>query len=215
MNLSEIRLDAIQVRVLASLIEKARTTPQNYPLSLNALMAACNQKTSRNPVLQLDERTIYAALEVLQQKRLAQLDSASGRVSKYRQSLNRVIDLDPQELCILAVLMLRGEQTLGEIKGNAAAMYHFESLEQTEKALNRLIAREEPLVVTLPKRPGRKEARYLHLMAGMPDLSEYEHAENDAAPIVSGMDVSRIEKLEAEVAELRTELNELKAALGL
>ncbi|MBL7976905.1 MAG: YceH family protein [Bacteroidetes Order II. Incertae sedis bacterium] len=213
MNLSEIKLDAIQVRVLASLIEKARTTPQNYPLSLNSLVAACNQKTSRNPVMQLDERSVYAAIEALQHKRLVQLDSASGRVNKYRQSLNRVIDLDPQELCILAVLMLRGEQTLGEIKGNATAMYHFESLEQAEKALNRLIECEEPLVVQLPKRPGRKEARFLHLMAGMPDLSEYENADHPSPPV--GLDTGRMDKLEAEVSELRQELNALKAALGV
>ncbi|HRR08996.1 MAG TPA: YceH family protein [Rhodothermales bacterium] len=213
MNLSEIKLDAIQVRVLASLIEKARTTPQNYPLSLNSLVAACNQKTSRNPVMQLDERSVYAAIEALQHKRLVQLDSASGRVNKYRQSLNRVIDLDPQELCILAVLMLRGEQTLGEIKGNATPMFHFESLEQAEKALNRLIACEEPLVVQLPKRPGRKEARFLHLMAGMPDLSEYEKADHVSPSM--GLDADRIDKLEAEVSELRQELNALKAALGV
>lgn len=212
----EWKLDAIQVRVLGCLIEKARTTPQNYPLTLNALVNACNQKSSRNPVMNLDEPTVLNALEALGRKNLTMLDTASGRTHKYRQSMNRAIELDTQALCVLAVLMLRGEQTLGEIRGNVSPLFHFESLEHGEKALKRLMDRDDPLAMVLPKRPGQKDARYTHLLSGMPDLTAYnEPAAPSVLQVGNPAYEERMEALEGEVAVLRQELQAIKEALGL
>lgn len=215
MQAPEVKLDAIQVRVLGCLVEKARTTPQNYPLSLNSLVAACNQKTSRNPLMNLDEASVESAIARLQEKRMVPFDTGTGRVPKYRQSLNRVIDLDTQELCALAVLMLRGEQTPAELRNNAQPLFQFEAPEQVERVLERLANREPALVILLPKRVGQKEARYTHLLAGPPDLEAYQAA-IETKPVLHMMPhEERLTKLEAELATLKTELAALKEALGV
>jgi uncharacterized protein len=169
-------LDPVEVRVIGALAEKALATPDYYPMSLNALVAACNQKTGRDPVMDLAEPDAARALDSLTRKGLAGTTSGAGsRVAKYRHLLDHQFELDTPEVAALAVLMLRGPQTVGEVKGRTGRLYTFESLEEAEATVRRLAERDEPLVVELPVQPGRKEPRFAHLLGGMPEVEATEH----------------------------------------
>lgn len=198
-------LDAAEVRVLGSLIEKEATTPEYYPLSLNALVNACNQKSNREPVVDYDDETVLAAIESLREKRLALIVTGSGRVTKYGQRLSETLNLGRRELAVLCTLLLRAQQTLGEIKDRSERMFSFADLAETERLLQKL--EEVPdgaLVRKLPRQPGQKEARYAHLFSGEPTpMTAGEKSPANEAP-------SRVSMLEQELQTLRGEFEELK-----
>jgi hypothetical protein len=206
----DIKLTETEVRVLGSLIEKDITTPEYYPLSLNALVNACNQKSNRDPVMQLDEDAVRDALEGLQQQRLAgPARGADSRVTKYEQRLQEVFNFTRPETAVLCVLLLRGPQTPGELRGRAERMHRFETLDDVQSALQKLMQRDPPLAKVLPRQPGTKESRYAHLLAG--DVVELETpAHADAAVESNPADAGRIARLEHELAELRREFAEMK-----
>ena len=186
-----------ELRVLGCLIEKQRTTPDAYPLSLNALRAACNQTTNRDPVVEYDEDTVRAALRRLEQRRWVRLASGRGsRAVKFRHLLDEALGIGEPELALLAVLMLRGAQTAGELKARAERLHPFPSLADVHETLDRMIERE--LAVRLPRAPGQKEERYRQLLGGE---EEIRTTAADAAP--AGDLEARVERLEAEVASLR------------
>jgi uncharacterized protein YceH (UPF0502 family) len=194
--------DPVELRVLGCLIEKQRTTPDAYPLSLNALRLACNQSTNRDPVVDYDEPTIRQALERLDRKRWARLASGPGsRAAKYRHLLDEALGLDAGELSLLAVLMLRGPQTAGELKQRCERLHPFDSLGVVHETLETLIGRE--LVRRLERRPGQKEERYVQLLGD--DSPVQAPAEGPAAPPVPAGDrvEERLAALEREVAALR------------
>jgi hypothetical protein len=190
--------------VLGCLIEKQRTTPDVYPLSLNALRLACNQSTNRDPVVDYDEPTIRAALEKLSHRQWARLASGPGsRAVKYRHLFDNALGLAGPELSLLAVLMLRGPQTLGELKQRSERLHSFPSLAEVAQTLESLIQRE--LVARLPRRPGQKEERFRQLLGGDGEPTLITAHEPQQAPSVLE---ERVERLEAEVAELRRRLEE-------
>ena len=200
--------DAVEIRVLGCLIEKQRTTPDVYPLSLNALRLACNQSTNRDPVVDYDEPTIRGALERLSRKRWARLASgASSRAVKYRHLLDEALDLSVPELSLLAVLMLRRPQTLGELKQRSERLHPFASLEDVAQTLDGLIARE--LVARLPRRPGQKEERYVQLLGGDHETQE---GGDDGERLVTSGD-GRVADLERRVEQLEAELESLRRAV--
>ena len=206
--------DAVELRVLGSLIEKQRTTPDVYPLSLNALRAACNQSTNREPVVEYDEPTIRTALERLSRKGWIRLASGPGsRAAKYRHLLGESLRLDDRELALLCVLMLRGAQTAGELKQRTERLHPFASLGEVEEVLDGLGARD--LAVRLPRRPGQKEQRYAQLL-GRADgaATETDAAAADAAePAAAESIEERVARLEAAVSALRDELAALRTEL--
>jgi len=209
----ELRLTETEVRVLGSLIEKDITTPEYYPLSLNALMNACNQKSNRDPVMQLDEDAIRDALEGLQQQRMAgPARGADSRVTKYEQRLQEVFNFTRPEIAVLCVLLLRGPQTPGELRGRAERLHRFEALDDVQSALQKLMQREPPLAKVLQRQPGTKESRYAHLLAGhIVEAGTPSHAET--AVEHSSVEAERIALLEQEVSELRREVSEMKDQL--
>src|SRR5258708_2781562 len=213
MQSMEIKLTEPEVRVLGSLIEKDITTPEYYPLSLNALVNACNQKTNRDPVMQLDEDAVRNALEGLQEQRMAgPARGADSRVTKYEQRLQEVFNFTRPEIAVLCVLLLRGPQTPGELRGRAERMHRFEVLEDVQSALQKLMQREPPLAKVLPRQPGTKESRYAHLLAG--DVVEVEaSAPAGAAAERNAAGAERIARLEEEIADLRREVGEVKDQL--
>jgi uncharacterized protein YceH (UPF0502 family) len=198
--------DAVEIRVLGCLIEKQRTTPDQYPLSLNALRLACNQSTNRDPVVDYDERTIKAALERMSVRGWTRFASgASSRALKYRHLLDEALGLSDAQISLLAVLMLRGPQTLGELKGRTERMHHFESLEDVEATVDGLADRE--LVVRMARRPGQKEDRYAQLLGGeeeAPAASLSPAPVQDAPPPAAAdtADADRLSALERRVDEL-------------
>jgi uncharacterized protein YceH (UPF0502 family) len=207
------KLHEIEVRVLGSLAEKEITTPDYYPLSLNALINACNQKSNRDPVMALDERVVTQALDSLNEKSLAgQVTSADSRVPKYAHRLQEVFNFDRREMAVLCVLLLRGPQTPGELRGRAERMYQFDDLEVVESALRHLMEREPPLVKKLARQPGTKESRYAHLLAG--DVEGWI-APAEAHPVAAtgDQDEQRITRLETDVQSLRTEIADLRQQL--
>jgi uncharacterized protein YceH (UPF0502 family) len=198
-----VDLDATELRVLGCLIEKQRTTPDVYPLSLNSLRTACNQSTNRDPVVSYDEPTIRAALDELSRRGWVRLASGPGsRAVKYRHLLDDALGLSDAEISLLAVLMLRGPQTLGELKQRTERLHRFESLPDVETTLRELAGRE--LAARLPRRPGQKEERYAHLLGGDAPAIEVE----PLAPSGPGL-AERVARLEAEVQELRERLDAL------
>ncbi|HMB83671.1 MAG TPA: YceH family protein [Terriglobales bacterium] len=209
----EFRLTETEVRVLGSLIEKDITTPEYYPLSLNALVNACNQKTNRDPVMQLDEEAVRDALDGLQEQRMAgPARGADSRVAKYEQRLQEVFNFTRAEIAVLCVLLLRGAQTPGELRGRAERMHRFEALEDVQSALQKLMQREPPLAKVLPRQPGTKESRYAHLFAG--DVVEEEVPVRAGAAVERNpAEAERIARLEEEVADLQREVAELKNQL--
>ena len=200
-----------EVRVLGALIEKEITTPDYYPLSLNALVNACNQKSNRYPVMALDEGDVRDALDTLSQKWLAGPNSsAESRVTKYGHRAQEVFNFDRRQTALLCELMLRGPQTLGELRTHAERMYRFDDLETLELTLQKLIDRQPPLVKKLPRLPGTKEPRYAHLLAG--DNPEWTAAEEPTATPTASDD--RIPRLEAQIAELRRQIADLQQQFG-
>jgi len=206
-------LTDVEVRVLGSLIEKDITTPDYYPLSLNALVNACNQKNNRDPVMALGEDEARQALNSLQEKRLAgPASGADSRVTKYEHRLQEAFNFDRRETAVICVLLLRGAQTPGELRGRTDRMYHFEALEDVVSTLERLAQREPPLVVMLARQPGTKESRYMHLFAGEPPAQEV--ATSRVASPAHAVEPDRLAQLEAEVGELRRELAEVQRQLA-
>jgi hypothetical protein len=217
-----VDLDTVEVRVLGCLLEKQRTTPDAYPLSLNSLRLACNQSTNRDPVVEYDEATIREGLHRLGRRRYTRLASGHGsRAAKYRHLLDEALGLDREEQALLTVLMLRGPQTPGELKQRTERLQPFADLGALEAALDRLIARD--LAVRLERRPGQKEERYAHRLSD--ELLELPAAVAPAAPAQAAAAAApsapppsppddRLDRLEREVAELRAELAALRAELG-
>src|SRR5436305_2314593 len=208
MALPELNLNEVEVRVLGALIEKDITTPDYYPLSLNALVNACNQKNNRDPVMNLDEAGVRQALHGLQEKRLAgPTSSADSRVTKYEHRMQEVFNFNRPETAVMCVLLLRGPQTPGELRGRTERMHRFNELDEVQSTLHRLIQHDPPLVKMLPRQPGTKEARYVHLLAG--DVEAWE-APEPAHAISSSGDSDRFARLEEEIAGLKNEMAELK-----
>jgi uncharacterized protein YceH (UPF0502 family) len=211
-------LTSTEIRVLGSLVEKDITTPDYYPLSLNALVNACNQKNNREPVTTLTEEEVRQALSTLQEKRLAgPASGADSRVTKYEHRLQEVFNFTRGEIAVMCVMLLRGPQTPGELRGRTERMFHFETLDDVQSTLQRLIQRNPPLVKMLARQPGTKENRYAHLLAG--DVAGIEphtpsqtinHVEADASTAFMARDKDRLANLENEVAELKSAISELQ-----
>jgi uncharacterized protein len=211
----QLTLTPIEARVLGALIEKEITTPEYYPLSLNALTNACNQKSNRDPVLHLEESDVRKALNHLEYQSLVRsVSSTDSRVTKFEHRLQDVFNFYRPEVAIICELLLRGPQTPGELRTHASRMHAFDDLESVHSALSRLEKREPPLITVLPRQPGTKEARYAHLLGDTPPVAPSAPAhvdaarDNDAAPPSSN---ERIEALAAEVAELRSQITDLQA----
>lgn len=199
-------LDPVEVRVLGALIEKEATTPEYYPLSLNALVNACNQKSNRHPVVEYDEDTVRSAIERLRSKRLAMVILGNGRVTKYSQSVSEHLNMGRRELAVLCTVLLRGPQTLGEIKDRSERIFSFADLEETDRVLEKLATWPAGSLATkLPRQPGQKEARYSHLLSG--------EQEAEAAPETLTAPPGRLAQLETEVQELRADVVDLKRRL--
>jgi uncharacterized protein len=203
--------DAAELRVLGSLLEKQRTTPEAYPLSVNALRLACNQSTARDPVVDYDERTVLDALERLSRRRWVRLTSGAGsRARKYRHLVDDALDLPEDQLALLCVLMLRGPQTPGELKQRSERLHPFPGLGAIEQTLDDLVGRE--LVARLPRRPGQKEQRYVQLLGGEEEAGEEPPSEHEEPAAPAGPD--RLDRIEAELADLREQVAELRRELG-
>ena len=205
------QLTETEVRVLGALVEKEITTPEYYPLSLNALVNACNQKSNREPIINLDEESVRKALRSLTDQYMVRSASGDSRVAKYEHRLNELYNFHRHEIAVLCVLMLRGPQTPGELRTRSERMYAFEDLDAVHSALNLLMRREPPLVNVLPRQPGTKESRFMHLLSGDVAPAAIADAEQVSAGelAVSGQTV-RITQLEAEVSEIRRELETLR-----
>jgi len=203
----DIVLDPVEVRVLGALLEKEAATPEYYPLTLNALRAATNQKSNRHPVMTLDADDVAAAIQRLRERGLMREISGAGhRVRKYGHRLGEAFNFDRREQAVLCVLMLRGPQTVGEIRGRSERLYTFDDLAGVEAILNRLAERTPPLVVHLPRRAGEKEARWAHLLSGEVELPELPApAAAAASPLAE-----RVSRLEEELARLREEFEEFR-----
>ncbi len=210
-----VQLDERETRVLGALVEKSVTTPAYYPLSLNALTSACNQKSSREPVTAYAEADVARALEGLRDKHLVWVVSGpDSRVTKYKHRFREAFDLSEADQAVLCVLMLRGGQTAGELRGRTERLHGFQSPSEVEAVLGGLAALEEgPLVARLRRQPGRKENRWVHLFSGEPSDVEEAPAEVDCGPESRSLhEATRVERLEVETAALRAELDALKAA---
>jgi uncharacterized protein YceH (UPF0502 family) len=207
----ELILSPEEVRVVGALIEKQVTTPEYYPLTLNALRQACNQLSNREPVVAFDERTVVWALESLRDRKLVRVvTTADGRVPKYRHVLDEALGLKSPEMAVMCVLMLRGAQTVGEIRTRTERLYPFSALSFVEATLEDLMTRDAPLVVRLPRQTGRKEPRYAHLLGGEVQVAETEGALEAATPPEARGETGRAARLEEELKTLRAELAELR-----
>ena len=207
-------LDEREARVLGCLIEKERTTPDYYPLSLNALVNACNQKSNRNPVVSFAHEEVARALEDLRWKGwTVVVDEAGSRTEKYRHSFLDKTGLTEKQMAVLAELMLRGPQTGGEIRGRASRMVPFDGLAEVQQILRELAEREEPMAVLLPRQKGRKERRYAHLFSGEPEFEAEIPAVATAAPPVPQED-GKMEKLEEEIESLQNRIESLEQTLA-
>ena len=211
----DMTLNDSEVRVLGSLIEKELTTPEHYPLSLNSLTNACNQKSNRDPVMTLTEEDVVRALDSLRFKQLVVLSAEGGRVPKYRHLLAEKLGLMPAEQAIICELLVRGPQTIGELRTRGERMYPFGDPAAVEEVLQELMVRETPLITLMARQPGRKEGRYAQLFSGIPECAEdgYE-ARPEAARQRVLAENERITKLEEEVAALRGEVVELKQMMA-
>jgi uncharacterized protein len=216
----DLPLDATGVRVLGSLIEKQITTPANYPLTLNALTAACNQSSNRDPVLALEEAAVLDSLEDLTRRSLVRsVYRSDSRAKRYRHLMPEALNLHDAETAVMCVLMLRGAQTVGEIRTRTARLFEFRDLAHVEVTLQTLMNLTVPLVAQLPRQAGQKEVRYAHLLAGEPepdamrteDGATLRGPDDTAAPAPAAP--SRLDVLEQDVASLRTELAEVRALL--
>ncbi len=202
-------LNDTEVRVLGSLIEKEITTPDYYPLSLNALVTACNQSSNRHPVTHFDEQTVIGALDSLRDKNLVHsVDRSDSRVTRYRHVLYEAMNFGRPAIAVMCVLMLRGPQTVGEIRTRTNRLYDFSSLEEVETVLNSLASGDRPLLVCLPRQSGQKEARYAHLLSG--EVKRAEEPEPQPPRVQDRDETDRITKLEREVEELKRQFDQFK-----
>ena len=210
-------LDTVAVRVLGSLIEKEVTTPDNYPLTLNSLVLACNQSSNRDPVLALDEPTVSRSIEDLRHRSLVRaVQRSDSRATRYRQLMSEAMSLDAAATAVMCVLMLRGAQTAGELKTRATRLFEFGDLMQVENTLEALMARQPSALATrLPRRPGQKEARYAHLLAGEP-VEAPELPETPVAAQATHVEEleQQLDALRAEVADLRAQFDEFRRSFG-
>jgi uncharacterized protein YceH (UPF0502 family) len=208
------QVTAVEARILGSLVEKQLTTPEYYPLTLNALVNACNQKNNREPVMSLSENEVSTALEHLRDRNLVYVFYGStSRVPKYKHMLPTYYELDEAGVAVMAVLMLRGPQTLGELRERTARMHEFSGLDEVQQTLNLLATREDPLVLRLERLPGQKDARFAQLLTGPVDLESIAAAHPTRAVQAESV-IERISRLESEVERLNTELTELRNTLA-
>lgn len=200
-------MNEIEARIVGCLVEKQLTTPEYYPLTLNALVAACNQKTNREPVTNYSESEIERALDILRDKNLVYVFyGSSSRVPKYKHMLPNVYELDARETALVSVLMLRGAQTIGELNQRTGRLYEFSGLNEISETLDGLAKREEPIVFRLERQPGQKEARYAHLLSGAIDIESYvRESANAQIPRAD-----RIAELEREIENLKSEFNSFR-----
>jgi len=206
-------LNAEELRVLGVLMEKSKTTPEYYPMTINAITAACNQKTSRKPVVQYDEQTVILALDTLKRKSLiSTATGGSSRSVKYKHNFAIVFPVTPQEVAIICLLMLRGAQTPGELNTNSGRLYEFESLDDVQAVLERLSDPEMPYVLQLPKRVGQKEMRYVHLLSGTPDLTQDDSIDDNYSRPASDLE-QRLAKVEEELAIMKADFDKLMKEL--
>ncbi len=213
--LPEPQLDRVEERVLASLIEKAITTPDYYPLTPNSLTAACRQKSNRDPVVDVDEQTVAAALGRLQEAGLTWVvTGADQRVPKYRHIFADIYGLQPPETALLCELMLRGPQTLGELRTRAGRMHAFEDLAQVELAMQSLCDRPVATAMQLERQPGRKEPRYAHRLAGEPASPTTQGPPAETAVVAAGAETDRLQRLETQVEQLQAQVEQLQQQLN-
>ncbi len=209
-----VELTPYEARILGCLIEKQITTPEYYPLTLRSLAAACNQKSNRNPVVDYDEKTVVRGLDGLREGKLVwMVHTAGSRVPKYQHRFDEMFALDPPATAIVCLLLLRGPQTPGEINSRSGRLHSFATIAEVERALYRLSAREEgPLVVQLPRQPGRKEPRWMHLLSGTPEIGREESAAPppEQARMEVAAETERYETLKEEFEALKQELEQLR-----
>lgn len=206
-------LDAAEIRVLGSLMEKCKTTPDYYPMTLNSLTAACNQKTSRKPVVNYDDETVAQALNSLKKKGLVSTATGgSSRATKYKHNFAIVFPVLPSEVAIICLLMLRGPQTPGELNTNSGRLYEFDTLEDVQEILEKLASGDTPYVVQLARRPGQKELRFMHLLGGTPSVEDDEYTDEPARKPVAELE-NRISKLEHDFAEMKEAFDKLMKEL--
>ena len=207
-------MDAVEIRVLGSLMEKSRATPDYYPMTINSLTLACNQKSSRKPVVQYDEDTVAGALNTL--KRRGLISTATGgsiRSVKYKHNFAIVFPVLPSEVAIICLLMLRGPLTPGELNTNSGRLFEFESIEEVQEILEKLSSAQMPFLIQLPRRPGQKEARYAHLLAGEPEINDDDQFDDVPVKSHGGLE-ARVVKLENELAELKAAFDKLMKELS-
>ena len=203
-----------EIRVLGALMEKSKTTPDYYPMTLNSLTAACNQKSSRKPVVDYDEETVVLALDSLKKKGLTSTATGgSSRATKYKHNFAIVYPVVPSQVAVMALLFLRGALTPGEINSNSARLYEFDSLDDVQEVLEQLSSDETPFIVQIPKRAGQKEARYVHLFAGEPDLNFEDDVVAEPARKSVGELEARVATLEENYAQLKTDFDKLMKEL--
>ena len=208
----DILLNSIEARILGCMIEKQITTPDYYPLSLNSLTNACNQKSNRDPVVSFDDTVVVKGLDSLQDKGLSEkLYKADSRVPKYQHNFDKSLNLSRREVAVLCELMLRGPQTLGELRNRCERMHKFENIHEIEEVLAELKSRDNPMVTKLPRQPGRKESRYMHLLSGEPEIQETESSvpEESARQEVRAEN-ERIARLEEELSRLGKDFDSFK-----
>ena len=207
-----IHLDHEEARILGCLLEKEMATPEYYPLTLNALVNACNQKTNREPVVCYDEATVLSALDSLREKKLIRQSNVS-RVVKYEQIFTQELKLIAREEAVLCILLLRGPQTIGEIRGRSERLYAFPSLDEVKETLTSL--EDVALIRQLPRQPGRKEPRYAHLLSGEPQETEADTpVQAVAAPRAGSSNADRLEDLQQQIDSLREEMQQLREELA-
>ncbi|NCD71391.1 YceH family protein [Mucilaginibacter agri] len=209
------KLNNEEIRVLGSLMEKSRTTPDYYPMTLNALVAACNQKSARKPVVEYDDNTVITALDTLKRKGLiSTATGGSSRAIKYKHNFAIVFPVIPSEVAVICLILLRGPQTPGEINTNSGRLYEFESLDDVQEALEKLSSGDLPYLTQLPKRPGQKEQRYMHLFGESLDFSEDGEIDVSTKPSVAGLEI-RISELEEKLAAMQEKVDKLMQELGI
>ncbi|RZK79262.1 MAG: DUF480 domain-containing protein [Pedobacter sp.] len=207
-------LSAEEIRVLGVLLEKSKTTPEYYPMTVNAITVACNQKTSRKPVVQYDDQTVILSLDTLKRKGLiSTATGGSSRAIKYKHNFAIVFPVLPADVAVIGLLMLRGPQTPGEINTNSGRLYEFETLDEVQEVLERLAGAEVPYIMQLPRRAGQKETRYIHLLGGQPDLSQLEFEEETITGKPNTELENRLAKVEQELADLKADFDKLMKEL--
>lgn len=202
-------LDAIEQRILGVLLEKEKTTPDYYPMTINGIMTACNQKSSRNPVMSIDEEAVQVGIDSLRGKGLVNTVIGGGsRTLKYKHHASVNLDLELNEEAVLCLLLLRGPLTAGEIKSNVGRLYDFANLESVQNCMQNMASKEIPLLQLLPKKAGQKEARYIHLLGGEINVDEWQEEETTIVAPVSNYE-QRLSALEAEIADMKEKMSKL------